>query len=133
MVSCDKEKDSDIENLFITTVQKEDYMLKSFDAKPVEVLVNYILEELKKRSIYAAALQNYKNPNADDSYLTLSKGDLIVLGQGFTGETLLAEDTSWGYGESNGQTGYFPVEVVYILPCVVPPSMAVLELFKVYT
>jgi myosin VIIa len=131
MVSCEQEKDSEVENLSITTVQKEDYTFRSFDAKPIEKLVNYLLEELKKRSIFAVALQNYKNPNADDSYLSLAKGDLIVLGQGFSGETLLADETSWGYGESNGLAGYFPVETVYILPCVLPPTTTVLNLFKV--
>lgn len=131
LIESEKNASTTVDTLYINTVQKEEYVFKSFDAEPLAKLVNYLLQELKKRSIYAVAIQAYTHPENLDTYLKLLKGDLITMDQGFTGELLNSAETTWGYGESNGKKGYFPVEAVYVLPCVLPPKHPVLNLYKV--
>ncbi|XP_062547434.1 myosin-VIIa-like isoform X2 [Armigeres subalbatus] len=121
---------SEVGTLYISTIQKEDYVFKSFEAKPLTDLVNYILRELRNRSIYAVAVRTHSSEEQTESMLSLLKGDLVTLGQGFTGESILAEDATWGYGESNGKTGYFPTEVIYVLPTIMPPSATVLSHYR---
>ncbi|XP_055591765.1 myosin-VIIa-like [Uranotaenia lowii] len=121
---------NDLGTLFISTIQKDEFVFKSFEAKTLADLVNHILKELKSRSIYAVATQTHSSESEGESMLSLLKGDLITLGQGFNGETLLDEDTTWGYGESNGKKGYFPTEVVYVLPALLPPPASVLSYYR---
>lgn len=129
-----EEADSnEVGTLFISTIQKEDYVFKSFEAKPLADLVNYILNELRTRSLYVVAVRSHSSEDQTESMLSLLKGDLVTLGQGFTGESIMAEDATWGYGESNGKTGYFPTEVVHVLPTIMPPSAVVLNHFRVST
>lgn len=130
-MDCDDGDASEVGTLFISTIQKEDYVFKSFEAKPLTDLVNYILKELRNRSLYAVAIRTHSSENQTESMLSLLKGDLVTLGQGFTGESILAEDATWGYGESNGKSGYFPTEVVYVLPTIMPPPAMVLNLYRV--
>nr|XP_029708948.1 myosin-VIIa-like isoform X1 [Aedes albopictus] len=126
-----EEADSnEVGTLFISTIQKEDYVFKSFEAKPLADLVNYILNELRTRSLYVVAVRSHSSEDQTESMLSLLKGDLVTLGQGFTGESIMAEDATWGYGESNGKTGYFPTEVVHVLPTIMPPSAVVLNHFR---
>ncbi|XP_065072621.1 myosin-VIIa-like isoform X2 [Ochlerotatus camptorhynchus] len=129
-MDCDEGDASEVGTLFISTIQKEDYVFKSFEAKPLTDLVNYILKELRNRSIYAVAIRTHSSEEQTESMLSLLKGDLVTLGQGFTGESILAEDATWGYGESNGKSGYFPTEAVYVLPTIMPPPAMVLNLYR---
>ncbi|XP_040163655.1 myosin-VIIa-like isoform X1 [Anopheles arabiensis] len=129
-ISCEEDGETEVGTLYIGTIQGEEFSFKTFDAKVVAELVNFLLDGLKKRSIYAIVVQSYKSDTTDDTVLTLLKGDLITLGQGFTGESLMAEEATWGYGESNGKSGYFPTESIYILPTILPPSGVVLNFYK---
>uniref|UniRef100_A0A182NTY9 Myosin motor domain-containing protein n=1 Tax=Anopheles dirus TaxID=7168 RepID=A0A182NTY9_9DIPT len=130
-VSCEEDADgTDVGTLYVGTIQGEEFSFKTFDAQVVSELVNFIVDGLKKKSIYAVAVQPYKSDTTDDTVLTLLKGDLISLGQGFTGESLLAEDNTWGYGECNGKAGYFPTESIYVLPTILPPTGVVLSFYK---
>ena len=51
------------------------------------------------------------------SFLTFSKGDLIILDDSNTGETV--QNSGWCVGtcERTEQRGDFPAEAVYVLPC----------------
>uniref|UniRef100_A0A1Q3FYL2 Putative myosin class v heavy chain n=1 Tax=Culex tarsalis TaxID=7177 RepID=A0A1Q3FYL2_CULTA len=129
-IDCDDGDDNDVGTLFVNTIQNEDFVFKSFEAKSLSSLINYILKELRNRSIYAVAVRTHSDESQTESMLSLLKGDLVTFGQGFTGESILAEDATWGYGESNGRSGYFPTEVVYVLPTIIPPPASVLSLYR---
>ncbi|XP_050087157.1 myosin-VIIa-like isoform X1 [Anopheles aquasalis] len=129
-VSSEEDEDTDVATLYLGTIQGEEFSFKSFDARVLSQLVNYVVDELKKRTIFAVAVQPFKSETSDETMLSLVKGDLITLGQGFTGESIMAEDTTWGYGECNGRAGYFPTESIYVLPTIMPPSGDVLSFYK---
>lgn len=67
-------------------------------------------------------------PEVGESFLSFKKGDLIILKNNSTGETLLT--ATWGYGECNGKSGDFHTEMVYILPTLTPPPQDILVSFK---
>ncbi|XP_035917613.1 myosin-VIIa-like isoform X3 [Anopheles stephensi] len=129
-VSCEEDAETDVGTLYLGTIQGEEFSFKTFDARVVSDLVSFIIDELKKRSIYAVVVQSYKSETTDETVLSLLKGDLIALRQGFTGESIMAEEATWGYGECNGKSGYFPTESIYILPTIMPPSGVVLNFYK---
>lgn len=129
--TCEESDDSDIDNFIINTVQKEDFIFKTYDAKPLSKLIEYMQFGLKNRSVYVVALQDYKNPENSNEFLELKKGDLITLGDGYTGAKILSTETTWAVGQCKGATGQFPTEVVYVLPCLMPPTSEILMLFKV--
>ncbi|XP_050309593.1 myosin-VIIa-like [Anthonomus grandis grandis] len=113
--------------LMFTTISKKEYVFSSPDAKNLSSLIQFIIDGLRKRSIYCVATQDYTSDV--DLYLSFKKGDLITLKNG-TGETLLT--ASWGYGECNGKTGDFRTEMVYILPTLMPPAQDILAAFEGY-
>lgn len=124
----------DIGILKIQTVTDEYIKLKSFDSWTGYKLMSYLLTQLKKRSIYVVALHNYfkeKSSTDTESYLKLKKGDLIMLEKGSSGENLMNSNSVWAYGSCKDSIGYFPIDMVYILPCIQPPKREVLDLFKV--
>lgn len=85
---------------------------------------------LKKRSKYVIALQDYKSPGEGSSFLTFQKGDLIVLEEDSTGETVLNSGWCVGRCERTQEKGDFPAETVYVLPCMSKPPADVLQLFS---
>lgn len=58
------------------------------------------------------------------NYLTLQKGDLIILQQ----ESSEAYSTGWCFGENDrtGKKGDFPAECVYLLPTMNKPPSEIL-------
>jgi hypothetical protein len=57
------------------------------------------------------------------SFLTFLKGDLIVLEDDSTGETVMNSGWCVGRCERTGEKGDFPAETVYVLPsCSKPPQ-----------
>ncbi|CAH1276800.1 unnamed protein product [Diabrotica balteata] len=112
----------------LNTVAREEYAFHTLDAQSLSNLLQYILDGLKKRSVYCVVTADYSHSVGAESFLSLRKGDLIVLGNGQTGETLMT--ASWGYGECNGKSGDFPTENVYILPTLQPPPADILACFK---
>lgn len=111
----------------ITTVANEILKFKSLEAPTIFKWLNYLLTQLKKRSTYAVAIQNFSKASSDESYLNLKKGDLITLDQ--PGEAVMALNSTWALGSSNEEKGYFPIDSAYILPCIMPPKKDVLSLF----
>lgn len=100
---------------------------RSVDAPTIFKWLNYLLTQLKKRSTFAVAIQNFSKQSTDETYLELKKGDLIELGQ--PGEALMALNSTWALGSLNGNQGYFPIDSAYILPCIDPPKKDILKLF----
>jgi len=75
------------------------------------------------------ALQDYKPPGETSNFLTFIKGDLIILDEGNTGETV--QNSGWCVGicERTEERGDFPAEAVYVLPCLNKPPTDILALF----
>lgn len=86
---------------------------------------------LKKRSKFVIALQDYKSPGEGSSFLTFQKGDLIILEEDSTGETVLNSGWCVGRCERTQEKGDFPAETVYVLPCMSKPPTDVLQLFSI--
>lgn len=127
-VSHKETVDSSImETLTITTVSNEIMKFQSIDALTIFKWLNYLLTQLKKKSTYAVAIQNFSKTSSDETYLQLKKGDLITLDQ--TGEAVMALNSTWALGSSDEKKGYFPIDSAYILPCIMPPKKEVLSLF----
>lgn len=115
----------------LSTVRGEEFTFQSPNAEDIRDLVVYFLEGLKKRSKYVIALQDYKAPGEGSSFLTFQKGDLIVLEEDSTGETVLNSGWCVGRCERTQEKGDFPAETVYVLPCMSKPPSDVLQLFSV--
>ncbi|KAJ0181662.1 hypothetical protein K1T71_002384 [Dendrolimus kikuchii] len=124
-------EDSDYENIgriTIKTIQQEEFVFQSVDASELSSLIIYIIDGLKRRSIYVIAQSDSMGYSDASSFLQFKKGDLITLLQDCTGETLI--NATWGHGSCNGQEGLFQTEQVYILPTLEMPSSTILEVFK---
>lgn len=118
---------NDGDTITITTISNEIMKFKSADASTIFKWLNYLLTQLKKRSVYAVAIQNFSKISSDESYLDLKKGDLITLDQ--TGEVLMAMNSTWALGSADEKKGYFPIDSAYILPCIMPPKKEILHQF----
>lgn len=124
-------EDEDRENVgkvTIRTIQGEEFVFQSVDASEMSSLIIYLIDGLKRRSIYVVAQTDSQGYSEASSFLQYKKGDLITLLQDCTGETLT--NATWGHGMCNGQEGLFPTEQVYILPSMTIPSSNVLETFR---
>ena len=124
------------QNFTLSTIKGDDYTFTSSNADDIRELVVAFLEGLKRKSRYVIALQDYNNSTATatlaadkgaSSYLTLQKGDLVVLQQ----DSAEAYATGWCFGENErtGKKGDFPAECVYLLPSMNKPPAEILRLF----
>lgn len=124
-------EDEDYDNvgkITIRTIQQEEFVFQSVDASEMSSLIIFIIDGLKRRSVYVIAQTESEGYNDASSFLEYKKGDLITLLHDCTGETLM--NATWGHGACNGQEGLFPTEQVYILPTLTVPSSMTLEVFK---
>lgn len=113
----------------LSTVRGEEFTFQSPNAEDIRDLVVYFLEGLKKRSKYVIALQDYKAPGEGSSFLTFQKGDLIILEEDSTGESVLNNGWCIGRCERTVERGDFPAETVYVLPALTKPPPDILSLF----
>ncbi|CAG0892124.1 unnamed protein product [Darwinula stevensoni] len=113
----------------ITTVRNEEFTFQSPNSEDIRDLVVYFLEGLKKRSQYLIALQDYKPSGEGSQILLLEKGDMIVLDEDSTGETLQSNGWAMGLNERTKDVGDVSMENVYILPTLTRPSPEILGLF----
>ncbi|KAF5273638.1 hypothetical protein FQR65_LT04638 [Abscondita terminalis] len=127
-VSYEQAQRTMVHKLTLRTIRKEEFVFHCPDAQNLNKLIVYLLDGLKKRSLYCVAIQDYKHPGEAASFLNLKKGDLITLKNGATGESLMT--STWGYGDCNGRVGDFPTEVVHILPTNAKPRTEILSTFK---
>ncbi|KAK9510245.1 hypothetical protein O3M35_005070 [Rhynocoris fuscipes] len=114
----------------LSTVRGEEFTFQSPNAEDIRDLVVYFLEGLKKRSSYVIALQDYKSAGEGSSFLSFQKGDLIVLEDESSGETVMNSGWCVGRCERTGQKGDFPAEAVYVLPALTQPPSDILALFN---
>lgn len=115
---------SNAQNFTLSTIKGDDYTFTSSNSDDIRELVVSFLEGLKRKSRYVIALQDYNPPDKSGNYLTLSKGDLIVLQQ----ENGEAYSNGWCYGENDRthKCGDFPAECVYLLPTMTKPPAEIL-------
>ncbi|XP_045766261.1 myosin-VIIa [Maniola jurtina] len=113
----------------LSTVRGEEFTFQSPNAEDIRDLVVYFLEGLKKRSKFVIALQDYKAPGEGSSFLTFQKGDLIILEEDSTGESVLNNGWCIGRCERTMERGDFPAETVYVLPALTKPPAEILTLF----
>ena len=64
---------------------------------------------------------NYYILGEGSSFLDFSRGDLILLDEENTGETVLNSGWCAGTNERTEERGDFPAEAVYVLPCLNKP------------
>lgn len=67
------------------------------------------------------------------SFLDFSRGDLILLDEENTGETVLNSGWCAGTNERTEERGDFPAEAVYVLPCLNKPPDDILVRIIAYT
>lgn len=112
----------------IITITSEIFKFKSFEAPTIFKWLNYLLTMLKKKSTYAVATQSFtKEDTSDESYLELKRGDLITLEQ--SGDLLTSSSSLWAVGTSKNKKGYFPIDSVTILPCIMEPKKEIVDLY----
>lgn len=117
-----------IQNFQLVTIRMEEFFFQSPNSEDICELVNYFLHGLRMRSKYVVALHDF---NGDPpNYLQLTQGDLIVLGEGITGETVESESWCAGTLATNNSHGEFPTENVYILPTLSAPSPSLLDMIS---
>jgi len=127
-VKSQKTNASFLQSFALITIRMEEFFFQSPNSEDICELVNYFLQGLRARSKYVVALQDYNGepPN----YLSIQQGDLIVLSEGVTGDSV--ENESWCSGQlaRTGSVGEFPSESVYILPTLSAPSPALLDMIS---
>uniref|UniRef100_A0A7G3AQY5 Putative myosin class i heavy chain n=2 Tax=Lutzomyia longipalpis TaxID=7200 RepID=A0A7G3AQY5_LUTLO len=123
--------ENNIDELIISTLHKVEFIFQCYESSSVVDVIQFLIQGLRERSSYVVAVQNYTHTDpTDESYLKILKGDLIKLGLGYSGQSLLNDEITWAYGECNKKTGEFPTDAVYVLPCMEPPSQEILDLFR---
>lgn len=128
-------KESDDENSHDTftvfTITGEMLKFKSLESSTIFKWLNYLLTQLKKKSIYAVAIQKFSKiateEGGDEAYLELKKGDLIKLEQ--PGDAIMNSTSMWATGVIKDTKGYFPIDSIIILPCIMPPRKEIVELY----
>ncbi|ODN02660.1 Myosin-VIIa [Orchesella cincta] len=108
----------------------EEFTFQSPNAEDIRELVDFFLDGLKRRSTFCIAMQDYKPPNEGSSFLSFLKGDLIILEDDNSGETVMTSGWCVGRCERTDEKGDFPAEMVYVLPATAKPPPDILELFK---
>lgn len=78
-ISREDNEETNIDDLLINTVQKDDFVFKCYDANEIVSLVNYILQTIKKNSIYAVVVQVISLNSASDR-ITVTVMVMIFVG-----------------------------------------------------
>ncbi|KAH0623879.1 hypothetical protein JD844_007064 [Phrynosoma platyrhinos] len=109
----------------LTTLRAEEFVLTSVNSVVIAELVVKFLDELKKRSQYAVAMQETKQQD-DPSILAFKKGDLLILTQ----DKSQGESQDWIYAqnERTDKFGLVSRDVIYVIPTVTKPSSQILGL-----
>uniref|UniRef100_A0A8C7DY20 Myosin VIIB n=1 Tax=Naja naja TaxID=35670 RepID=A0A8C7DY20_NAJNA len=109
----------------LSTLRGEEFVLTSVNSVAIAELIVMFLEGLKKRSLYAVAIQD-KKPQGDTTILAFKKGDLLILIQ----DKRLGENQGWipAQNERTNGSGLVSLETIYIIPTVTKPSSQILSL-----
>uniref|UniRef100_A0AAR2JPA2 Myosin VIIAa n=1 Tax=Pygocentrus nattereri TaxID=42514 RepID=A0AAR2JPA2_PYGNA len=105
----------------LATLKGDEYTFTSNNAEDIRDLVVTFLEGLRKRSKFVVALQDNPTVGDDSTFLSFSKGDLILLDQD-TGEQVMTSGWAHGINDRTKQRGDFPADCVYVLPTVTRPQ-----------
>uniref|UniRef100_A0AAR2LC98 Myosin VIIAa n=1 Tax=Pygocentrus nattereri TaxID=42514 RepID=A0AAR2LC98_PYGNA len=117
----------------LATLKGDEYTFTSNNAEDIRDLVVTFLEGLRKRSKFVVALQDNPTVGDDSTFLSFSKGDLILLDQD-TGEQVMTSGWAHGINDRTKQRGDFPADCVYVLPTVTRPQPDIsVERVKPYT
>jgi hypothetical protein len=102
---------------------------KSSDSSIIYKWLNYFLNELKNKSLYVVATKDISKTLTEDGddYLEVKKGDLITLDH--PAEVVFSSNSTWVIGTLNIERGYFPINDVVILPCILPPRKEIIDLY----
>ncbi|XP_075152273.1 myosin 28B1 [Haematobia irritans] len=123
-----------IDTLCIETVQKENFTFKCYEAKDVEHLITFMVDDLKKRSHYCIALDDVNPvdelPASKLRGLKLKRGDLIELCDGIMGSQIMENNETFFKGMCNNIIGEFSPKAVTVLACLSKPSEKVLMIYK---
>uniref|UniRef100_A0A674CB98 Myosin VIIB n=1 Tax=Salmo trutta TaxID=8032 RepID=A0A674CB98_SALTR len=95
------------------------FLLQSVEAGEMADLIQWYLEGLRERSVYAVALQDV-NKQDDPMLLSYKRGDVLVIVK--DGE--YSPDRGWikGTNERTGNTGAISTDTVLVLPTLEKPS-----------
>ncbi|XP_037882084.1 myosin-VIIa-like [Glossina fuscipes] len=135
-VTVERDSNDLIDILHLELLQKEELSFKCCEARDVETLLLFTLENLKQRSKFALAIEDFK-PNKPQELtfpqLSLSRGDLVQL----TSKSKSLSETSgdkcdWLEGKCRDAKGFFPTKSITILATLTKPSEKILELYKKY-
>lgn len=127
-IKSQKSGNSFMQNFVLITIRLDSFLFQSPSSEDICELVNYFLVGLRKRSKYVMALQDYFGE--PPSYLSMNQGDLIILGDGYTGENIEKEPWCFGHSSRTNASGEFPTDHVYIVPTSQPPSPALLDMIS---
>ncbi|XP_031662727.1 unconventional myosin-VIIa [Oncorhynchus kisutch] len=103
------------------------FLLQSVEAGEMADLIQWYLEGLRERSVYAVALQDI-NRQDDPTFLSYKRGDMLVILK--DGE--YSSDRGWikGTNERTGNTGAVSTDTVLVLPTLDKPSDTTLSLLN---
>uniref|UniRef100_A0A3Q2Y3T3 Myosin VIIA n=1 Tax=Hippocampus comes TaxID=109280 RepID=A0A3Q2Y3T3_HIPCM len=111
----------------LATVKGDEYTFTSNNAEDIRDLVVAFLEGLRKRSKFVVGLIDCPKPGAESTFLSFSKGDLIILDE-HDGEHVMNSGWAHGINDKTKQRGDFPADCVYVLPTVTRPQYDIVEL-----
>jgi myosin-7 len=131
-VSASRSGKSHGQSFSITTVKGDEYTFTSTNGEDIRDLVLGFLEGLRRKSKFVIAMMDYASPDEDDgssNFLSFQKGDLIAL-EADDGYSVMHSGWCFGKCDRTQAEGDFPANCVYVLPAIVRPSKAVLDLFQ---
>ncbi|XP_068600827.1 unconventional myosin-VIIa-like [Brachionichthys hirsutus] len=106
----------------LATIKGDEYTFTSNNAEDIRDLVVSFLEGLRKRSKFVVGLLDCPDPETSDStFLSFSKGDLIILDE-HDGENVLNSGWAHGINDRTKHRGDFPSDCVYVLPTITRPQ-----------
>ncbi|XP_047186505.1 unconventional myosin-VIIa-like isoform X3 [Scophthalmus maximus] len=112
----------------LATMKGDEYTFTSNNAEDIRDLVASFLDGLRKRSKYVVGLLDCPNPaGADSTFLSFSKGDLIILDE-HDGEQVMNSGWAHGVNDRTKQRGDFPADCVYVLPTITRPQYDIVAL-----
>ncbi|XP_053505469.1 unconventional myosin-VIIa [Ictalurus furcatus] len=110
----------------LATIKGDEYTFTSNNAEDICDLVDAFLDGLRKRSKFVVALAD-NHDGHDSSFLTFSKGDLILLDE-HTGEQVLTWGWAHGVNDRTKKRGDFHADSIYVLPTVTRPQYDIVTL-----
>jgi myosin-7 len=113
----------------ITTVRGDEYTFTSTNGEDIRDLVLGFLEGLRRKSKFVVAMMDYQSAEADSSFLSFQKGDLIEL-EADDGYSVMHSGWCFGKCSRSGDEGDFPANCVYVLPAIIKPPKEILALFQ---